>query len=455
MTSIPRKATFTVLLLTALGAALLVPPGCKKQPEGGGAGTGKGGGQTGGAPSKGRPPVPVLVAKAELADVPIELRALGTVEPVQSSPVRSLITGTITEVAFREGDLVRAGQVLFRLDRRPLEATLRQLEANLARDEAQGRSAEAQTQSSEAQVRNAEAQVRNAEAQARRYEDLVAKDLVSREQADQRTTNLDAARAALDAARASAVASRAALEASRASADATRAAIENAKLQLAYTVIASSIAGQAGSLLADKGDLVKANDATLVVINQIQPILVRFAVPEPRLSEVQRYRAAGSLGVRVVPPGGDTPRAGRLVFIDNAVDKATGTIALKAEFQNADGALWPGQFIDVALVLTVLEKAVVVPTAAVQTGQQGQYVYVVEPGGTAAVRPVQTGPASGERTVVASGLAAGDTVVTDGQLRLTPGAPVVEKTGLAAPPPGAARPGASPATGAPAPGKAP
>jgi len=280
--------------------------------------------------------------------------------------------------------------------------------------------------------------VRNAEAQARRYEELVAKELVSREQSDQRATNLDAARAQLDAARASAAASRAALEASRASADATKAAIENAKLQLAYTVIASPIAGQAGNLLADRGDLVKANDTTLVVLNQIQPILVRFTVPEPRLPEVQRYRAAGTLAVRVTPAGaGAAPRQGRLVFLDNAVDPATGTIALKAEFDNPDHALWPGQFIDVSLVLTVLKSAVVVPTAAVTTGQQGQYVYVVEQGGTAAVRPVTPGPVAGDRTAIETGLVAGETVVTDGQLRLTPGSPVVVKSALAGPAAGA------------------
>jgi multidrug efflux system membrane fusion protein len=193
------------------------------------------------------------------------------------------------------------------------------------------------------------------------------------------------------------------------------------------------------------------------VINQIEPILVRFTVPEPRLPEVQRYRAAGTLAVRAVPAGdGIAPREGRLVFVDNAVDKATGTIALKAEFGNKDHALWPGQFVDVSLVLTVREKAVVVPTAALQTGQQGQYVYVVEQGGTAAVRPVKAGPAAGERTVIESGIAAGETVVTDGQLRLTPGSPVVEKTGLTVP----AKPGAGPGAGAPkqeatSPGKAP
>lgn len=422
----PRRRHHRVLPLLLLGA-LVALAGCSRErpdaPEG---------------KKPARPPVPVLVAKAGTGDVPIELRALGTVEPVQSSPVRSQVTGTITGVEFREGDRVAAGQVLFRLDRRPLEATLRQLEANLARDEAQGRSAEAVAESAAAQVRSAEAQVRNAEAQAKRAGELAAKELVSREDADQRATNLDAARAALDAARASVNAARAAQEAGRAAADATRAAIENARLQLAYTVIASPIAGQAGSLLADRGDLAKANDATLVVVNQIHPILVRFAVPEPRLPEVQRYRAAGTLAVRVVPPGGGAPRAGRLVFVDNAVDPATGTIALKAEFDNADHALWPGQLTDVAIVLTVRERAVVVPDAAVATGQQGRYVYVVEPGGKAVVRPVTLGPAAGGLTVVESGVAAGETVVTDGQLRLTPGATVVEKAGLA----GAAPPAA-------------
>ena len=311
MKSLPRKTTSAVLLLAALGAALPALPGCKKQPEGAAPAPARAAARRG-AGAKARPPVPVLVAKAEQADVPIELRALGTVEPVQSSPVRPQITGTITEVAFREGDLVRAGPGP--LPPRPPAA---RGDAAPARGEPRARrgagalAPRRRRRAREAQVRNAEAQVRNAETQAKRYEDLVAKELVAREQADQRATNLDAARAALDAARASALASRAALEASRASADATKAAIENAKLQLAYTVIASPIAGQAGSLLADKGDLVKANDATLVVVNQIQPILVRFAVPEPRLPEVQRYRAAGSLAVRVAPPGGRRARRAR------------------------------------------------------------------------------------------------------------------------------------------------
>ncbi len=430
------------VLLVALGAAAAGLPGCGKQSEKSGAA----GPAPGGAP-KGKPPVPVLAAVAEQADVPVELRALGSVEPIQSAPVRSLITGTVIEVGLREGEMVRAGQVLFRLDRRPLEATLRQLQANLARDEAQVRSAEAQTQNTEAQVRNAEAQLKNAESQAKRYEELVGKELVAREQYDQRMTNVEAARAARDAAQAAAQAGRAALDVARAAAEATKATVENARLQLDYTVIAATVSGQAGSLLVEKGDLVKANDATLVIINQIQPMLVRFSVPEARLPEVQRYRAAGTLKVRVTPAGaGAQPREGRLVFLDNTVDKTTGTIALKAEFDNADHALWPGQFIDVSLVLTTREKVVVVPSQAVQTGQQGAYVFVVDGASCVSVRPVTPGAAVGGRTLIEDGLVAGETVVTDGQLRLTPGAPVVCKPGLTAPAAGKPEAGAGAST---------
>ena len=239
------------VLLVALGAAVICLSGCGKpseQPVAGGPGAG-------GAP-KGKPQVPVLTAVAEQADVPVELRALGSVEPIQSSPVRSLITGTVTEVGFREGEMVRAGQVLFRLDRRPLEATLRQLQANLARDEAQVRSAEAQTQNTEAQVRNAEAQLKNAESQVKRYEELVGKELVAREQYDQRVTNVEAARAALDAARAAALASRAALDVGRAAAEATKATVENARsFSSATRTIRRPVSGQTGSLLVEQGEL--------------------------------------------------------------------------------------------------------------------------------------------------------------------------------------------------------
>jgi multidrug efflux system membrane fusion protein len=271
----------------------------------------------------------------------------------------------------------------------------------------------------------------------------VAKELISREQYDQRATALDAARAALDAARAVAQASRSAQDASRATLDATQASLENTRLQLEYTVIKAPISGQAGNLLVDRGDLVKINDTILVVINQVQPILVRFTVPELRLPDVQRARGDGTLGVRVVPAGGAAPRTGSVVFLDNAVDRATGTIALKAQVDNPDRIFWPGQFIDVALILTTLKQAVLVPSQAVQTGQQGSYVFVVDAAGAASVRPITPGVAAGGNTVVKKGLTAGETVVTDGQLRLTPGATVVRKTGLSASPAGAGSPGAT------------
>lgn len=425
----PSHRTTPAMLV--LAAALVGFAGCDAAEQ-----PGKGKPGSAGAP-RARPPVPVLVARAEQADVPVELRVLGAVEPVQSSPVRSQVAGTIVEVGFREGDLVTAGQTLFRIDPRPLEAATRQLRANLARDRAQIGSAEAQTRNTEAQVRSAEAQLRNAEAQAQRYEELLAKELVSREQCDQRTTALDAARAALDAARAVAQASRASLDASRAGLEASEASLENATLQLEHTLIRAPFSGQAGSLLVDRGDLVKVNDTILVVVNQIQPILVRFAVPEPRLPEVQRARGAGTLGVRVLPAGtGAAPRAGRVVFVDNAVDRTTGTIALKASLDNADRALWPGQSVEVFLVLATREQAVVVPSHAVQTGQQGTYVFVVDEAGAARIRPVTAGPGAGGRSVIEQGLAAGETVVTDGQLRLTPGAAVVVRTGLSAAPGG-------------------
>jgi multidrug efflux system membrane fusion protein len=435
MKASPKSLRTLGVLLAGIAATVACLSGCGKQPEKPVAGA------AGGAP-KGRPPVPVLTAVAEQADVPIELRMLGTVEPIQSSPVRSQVAGTIVAVGFREGDLVTAGQMLFKIDPRPIEATIRQLQANLLRDRAQIFSAEAQTLNAEAQVRNAEAQLKNAEAQAKRYEDLMAKDLIAREQYDQRATALDAARAALDAARAVALASRSAQDVTRANLEATQAALENAKLQLEYTVIPAPVSGQAGNLLLEKGDLVKVNDTILVVVNQIQPILVRFSVPEPRLPEVQSARVAGALTVRVVPAGaGAAPREGRVVFLDNAVDRTTGTIALKAQVDNRDRIFWPGQFIDVTLVLATLKNAVVVPSPALQTGQQGAYVFVVDAAGAAAVRPVTPGPTVAGRTVVAQGLAAGETVVTDGQLRLTPGATVVRKTSLTSPPAGGGSPG--------------
>ncbi len=367
----------------------------------------KGGGQDkpGLADKKKNQPVPVLTAKAKTADVPVDLRAVGGVESSQSSPVRAQISGILTEIRFREGAFVQAGQVLFVIDQTPFKAALKQLRANLARDEAQKRSAEAQ--------------LKNSGVMAKRYEELVQKDFVTREQYEQRTTNLTAAQAVLDA--------------SQATTEATKAAIEIAEIQLGYTEVRSPLAGQTGSLLAKQGDLIKANDTDpLVVVNQIEPILVRFSANEEKLAEIMKYREQGALRVRVSPPGGGEAPGGRLVFVDNAVDPATATIALKAELPNLDHALWPGQFVDVTMTLYTLKAALVVPASAVLTGQKGAYVYVVDAEGVVAVRLVKPGIAAGEETVITEGLKLEETVVTDGQLRLSPGAKVTEKAGLLA-----------------------
>jgi multidrug efflux system membrane fusion protein len=269
---------------------------------------------------------------------------------------------------------------------------------------------------------------------------------VTREQYDQIRTAAEAARSNLAASRSSAEAARSAIEtvksnieaaranieAARASQAATEAAIGNAKVQLGYTTIRSPVSGQAGSLLAKIGDYVKGNgDTQLVVINQMQPILVRFPVPEADLPNVQRYRKEGALSVRVELPGGGL-RDGSVVFVDNAVDRTTGTIAMKARFDNADLGLWPGQFANVHLLLFTRKDAVVVPSAAVQTGQKGPYVFVVDAEGTATMRPVKPGLSRENLTIVEEGLKAGETIVTDGHLKVTPGAKVQAKNGSGA-----------------------
>ena len=304
-----------------------------------------------------RSSVPVTVAKAEQSRVPVEVQAIGAVEPLQTVAVRAQVEGILQEVLFQEGDEVRVGQVLFRLDPRPFQAALQQAEANL---------------------RQAEVQAKNAQAEARRYEVLVRKDYVTREQYDQMRTQA---------------------EAKTAGAAAARAAVENARVQLGYATITSPLAGKTGSLQVKVGDVVQANASTpLVVINEIQPILVAFSVPEQHLADIQKYRKAGPLSVRVRSADTANPaQEGKLVFVDNTVNQSTGTVLLKARFDNRDSGLWPGEFVEVDLVLYVREHAVVVPTQAVQTGQQGDYVFVVRPDRTVALRQVTAGPAIWEK----------------------------------------------------------
>ena len=336
------------------------------------------------APVQQQPPVPVTVASVTRGPAPNVVEANGIVEPLQTASVAAQVTGLVTNVAFREGDMVRRGQVLFRIDPRPYTAALAQAEAALARDEAQAASAR-----------------RDAD----RYEALVKDDYVTKSQAEAQ----DATAAALAA-----------------TVTADRAAIGKAQFDLGNTVIRAPISGRTGRILVRHGNLVQGSPAQpLVVINQLDPILVRFELPASVFPDVQRYSRGRALPVHVVPEaaGGDTV-PGRLTFIDNAIDTTTGTVALKGEFANGRGQLWPGQFVQVSLQLHVQQDALLIPPASVQTGQQGSYVFVVGSDGRATMRPITAGHAVRDVVVVTSGLTVGERVVVDGQSRLGAGTAV-------------------------------
>ncbi len=341
-------------------------------------GTGRGGAQAA---------VPVTTATVIQKAMPIELKVIGTAEPYSTVGIRSQITGQLTAVNFKEGDDVTAGQALFSLDRRPLEAALQQAEANLERDVAQAG---------------------NAASMAKRYQELADRGIATREQVDTSRTSAAALNATVNA---------------------ERAAVESAKLQLQYATIAAPISGRTGALMVNEGNLVRANDTTpLVVINQVSPIFVSFSIPEARLPELKKYMARGSLRVTATPPNDEGPPSlGRIAFVDNAVDQATGTIRIKGTFPNDDRRLWPGQFVNVVVALASETNAIVVESAAVQAGQQGPFVFIVKADQSVELRPVAVGRANATETVIESGLKPGETVVTDGHLRLVPGSRISVK----------------------------
>lgn len=330
--------------------------------------------------AKGPPPVLVAVAPVLQQHVPVALQAIGNVEAYSTVAVRSRVDGQIVEVNLREGAPVKRGEVLFRIDPRPYEAALRQAEANALRDAA------------------ARDQARS---QERRYQELLDKNFVSKEAYAQIRTNATTAEA---------------------TAKASQAALENARLNLEYCTIRSPLDGYAGRVLLQAGNMVRANDVNpLVVINQVRPIYVNFAVPEQHLPEVRQHFARGPLETNVIPTDpAQKPAQGKLIFIDNAVDPSTGTIRLRAQFDNEDAALWPGQFVTISLKLYEQADAIVVPAQAVQSGPEGPYVYVISPELTAAVRKVRVQRADTERAIIAEGLAPGEQVVTRGHLRLGP-----------------------------------
>jgi membrane fusion protein, multidrug efflux system len=369
------------LLLITVAMTSLTACGKKDQPQA--------------ANASARPAAPVVVAVAEQRDVPVQLSAIGNVESYQTVQIRSQVNGQIQSIFFKEGQDVHKGQLLFQLDKKPFQADLEKAQGMLQHDEAQAA---------------------NSRLQAERYNVLEMQGVASKEQADQ-------------------VRAQAKADASAVYAD--RAAVDAAKVQLQYTDIKAPIDARTGALLMNVGNLVKANDTPfLVQLNQVTPIYATFSIPENQLDAVRKF-AAGNLKVLAFPKGQNTnPAEGKLTFIDNGVDMQTGTVKLKATFANKDRRLWPGQYVDVVLNLSTRKQAVLVPTKAIQTGQQGQYVYVVTPQSTAESRNVETSGTYQNSTVIAGGVSAGEKVVVDGQLRVAPNAKVLVQSTVPTTPPG-------------------
>lgn len=333
--------------------------------------------------------MPVLVATALQKTVATRIHAIGRIEAYSTVEIKAQVNGEVTEVHFKEGQDVKKGDLLFNLDPRPFQAELAHAKAALAKDQAQ------------------EAQ---ASADERRYQMLLNEKVGSQQQYDLAHATAASARAAVDA---------------------DKAAVQTAELNLAYTIIRAPLDGRTGNLLVHPGNLVKANaDTAMVVINQVQPVYVDFSLPEQRLSEVRSYMQDHKLTVHAAIPGQQTVEDGTLSFIDNAVDAKTGTIELKGIFSNSDGKLWPGQFVDATLILDERPNTVLVPSQAIQTGRDGSYVFVVDKSMKVEPRPIVAGEAYDGETVIESGIKSGETVVTDGQLRLMPGASVTIKQGL-------------------------
>ncbi|MBS1859867.1 MAG: efflux RND transporter periplasmic adaptor subunit [Acidobacteria bacterium] len=400
-----------LLCCAVLIAAVALTAGCGDKGTAAanpGAGGGKGGGRRGGGGD-----VPVTVATASLKDVPVEVQVIGNVEAYSTITVKAQVGGELTAVHFREGDFVKKGDVLFEIDRRPLEATLNQAIANAGRDRATLGQAEANL------ARDA-AQAKYAESQARRYAELAQSGVISRDQAEQLRANADATAQAVNA-------DKATIESAKAAIGSSEAAVQQARVQLSYTTIRSPIDGRTGNLTVKQGNVVMANSMDLMTINQIEPIYVTFAVPEAQLNAIKNYMVSQKLAVRAKPQDEDSSEEiGVLTFIDNTVDTTTGTIKLKGTFTNSDHKLWPGQFVRVTLRLTTQHNAVVVPNEAVQAGQNGQFIYVVKPDRTVDARPVAVGQRVDQDMVINSGLQAGEVVVTEGQLRLAPNNPNIK-----------------------------
>ena len=383
MNPIFSKREWARLLPAVLSAATLLPASqfisCSQQNSS--AAEKKGGGG---------PAIPVVVVPVVAKTVPLRVEAIGNVEPFATVAIKARVDGQIVKVFFADGQEVAAGQPLFQLDPRPFQASLQQAEAALLRDKAQ---------------------LDRARTQQQRYQDLLQKNFISPDAYAQFVTNADTAAAAVRS---------------------SEAALENARLQLEYATIRSPISGRTGKILIQLGNLVKANDTpSLVVINQVAPVYLSFAVPEQYLGAIRKYMAIGKLPVEARLQEANSSASGELAFIDNTVDAVTGTVKLRAVFQNQDRVLWPGQFVTASVTLREQQDAIVVPSQAVQTGPKGQFVFVITPGLLAEVREVAVERVEGVQSIIARGLKPGESVVTNGQSRLVSGAKVSLSPGAA------------------------
>jgi membrane fusion protein, multidrug efflux system len=399
------------LILSLFAAFTLLFAGC-----GNGLSAGDKGGGRGGKKGLGAGDVPVTVAKASVRTVPVEEQVIGNVEAYSTISVKAQMGGQITEMHFKEGDFVKKDELLFVIDPRPYQAALDGAVATVAKDEAI-------LAQSKATLARDEANLRYQKATAQRYSALFDGGIISKDQTEQ----LNATAAATSE---GVAADKAAIDSAAADLSASRAAVDSARVNLSYTKINSPIDGRTGNVSIKLGNVVAANNVELMTITQIEPIYVTFSVPEALLSDIRQYMAQRPLAVRAqIQDESSTEESGVLTFIDNAVDTTTGTIKLKGTFENLDHKLWPGQFVRVTLRLSERPNAIVVPNEAIQTGQNGTFVYVVKPNRSVEVRPVVTSLRVNQDMVVDKGLEADEVVVTEGQLRLAPDSRVAIRNG--------------------------
>ena len=360
-------------------------------------------------------PAAVRAVSVTQSDVPLDISAVGNVESMATVDIKSRVAGQVLRVCFQEGQTVQKGDLLFEIDPEVIRRQLAEIQANLSKDLAL-------EQQAKANVTKDEAQIKQTRAAADRGLELAKDGIFSKEQTEQVVATNDTAQAAL-------AADQAAIESAAASIKADRARLAQTELQLAYTKITAPISGRAGSINVKAGNLVKDNDAVMVTLLQMSPIYVTFGVPEQLLPEIRKRQAEQGLLVMAAAQG-QKPESGILQFIDNSVDASTGTIKLKARFDNTDKALWPGEFVNVQTRLVMERDRLVVPSRTIQTGPQGKYVWVLNPtDGTVAIRPVDVvrlykGENAPEESVIGSGLKLGEQVISEGQMRLMPGAKV-------------------------------